>query len=459
MPTASLNDIAEAPNTAHVEDIVEHPPSDLENFGKGIASKLSPLSIVKGTMDTAKAVYEHPIDTAMSVLAHPYFALGRAKDALMAGKIDEAHAHIQSAIDPTGFLTEDDMVKAATPGQRAEGFGGLVGTGLSALLTAKAPGLLKSGAAKALDALPETTAAEREAVGILSPRTKNVLAVAQRAKDVRNALAKTAEAPAPTPARATTAPPPAPVEPPPLPASSELQDFVKKLGFESYERAPEKVQQMADQAIQARSLTAKTPFPAESAEAPAPPVEAPISITPSKTVNQLIDEELAAKRAAAAPAPAAQVTPVSPLAAAPTVSEAPAAYLNQETSGLQIPQEVNARQAVGAKLAEHLKNAGITSGDVAAIKRAGPATEELFWDNLGQAHKPGYNPSPETRLVIERELAGPKPIGGTPTVAEPEPIPAALAKNPKALAIAKALRESMLQGDTLGDAMKSIGKR
>lgn len=271
MPTARLDDIASG-NVAHLDDIVGHDqpsadqPSDISNFVKGAASKLNPINMVSGAIDSAKAAYEHPIDSALAVLAHPYQALSRAKDALKAGNYEEAAAHVASALDPTGFATEDSAVKTATPGQRAEGLGELMGTGLSAYLGEKLPELAKihgPEAARAIAAkLPETTPVQRELIGLVSPRAKNALSLANRVKDAMDT--------------ANTAPKRIPEPPSALSNAATVQPKVPTFQDLPEASAPIAEQAPAASAAQPPSVTPRTPQFQDLPEVPQRPVAVPV---------------------------------------------------------------------------------------------------------------------------------------------------------------------------------------
>lgn len=160
------------------------------DFAEGAWSKLNPVNMLKGMADTVQAGYQHPIDTALSVLAHPYKALMRAKNALQAGKPEEAAAEVVSALNPTGFATEDSAVKAATPGHRAEGLGELIGTGLGAYLGAKSPDIAASvgNAVKAAPgvvvragaAVPPIPGAVVDAAGVAVPQAAHAMRLVNR---------------------------------------------------------------------------------------------------------------------------------------------------------------------------------------------------------------------------------------------------------------------------------------
>jgi hypothetical protein len=171
---------------SEVQDVSAHPAlAALSDVAAGAWSKLNPIEMVKGVADTAKAAYAHPLDTAMSVLAHPYLALKRAKDALEAGKPEEAAAHISSALDPTGFATENSQVKMATPGQRATGLGEMIGAGLGAYVGAKVPDVAAAGmeAAKSIGAAVDPAVA-KDVLGLVSPRAAHAAAAAGKLRDI-----------------------------------------------------------------------------------------------------------------------------------------------------------------------------------------------------------------------------------------------------------------------------------
>lgn len=109
-------------------------PSTAQNFGSGFLEGVNPFRGV----DT---LLEHPLETigntAKEVFLHPYMAAGRAYEAAKEGRPEEAAAHLGNALMPAGFATEEAETKAATPGQRAEGYGQLLGQLTQAGLMAK----------------------------------------------------------------------------------------------------------------------------------------------------------------------------------------------------------------------------------------------------------------------------------------------------------------------------------
>ena len=206
-----------------------HPVLDaVKDFASGAWSKLSPVQILKGMADTVEAAAADPAGTAKNfgkeVLAHPIMAMGRAIDAAKQGNIEEALAHFDSALSPTGFMTEASQVKAATPGQRATGFGELVGTGANAYLTAKLPEFPKAAAnaaGKVLDVVPEAVGdkALQAGAGVISPRAKNIMIALDKMKQARAAYQEANV----SAARPASTPPPLPAQPPPIPLPASRQ--------------------------------------------------------------------------------------------------------------------------------------------------------------------------------------------------------------------------------------------
>lgn len=151
-----------------------------------------------------------------------------------------------------------------------------------------------------------------------------------------------------------------------------------------------------------------------------------------------------------APPASGPVTPVRPpLQAAP-----PAAYMDTESSGLGVPQLIANRARTAGNIARKLGEQGITDADLDALENH-PAAYKAFWENAGQLHREGYVPSKDTVTAVKDLLKTGKPtLVKTPAQLVPEPeIPAYLARNPKALAAARALRSS-----SIGDLMQQTGK-
>jgi hypothetical protein len=118
------------------------------DLARGALSKVNPLNMYSGAMDTLKAIREKPLDVAKELFLHPFMAIGRGVDALKAGKPEEAAAHFSSALlDPPGASNEDSRVKMATPGERATGVGEMLGTGAASYAGGRLPEVVPAPAA------------------------------------------------------------------------------------------------------------------------------------------------------------------------------------------------------------------------------------------------------------------------------------------------------------------------
>jgi len=190
-----------------------------KDLATGAWSKLNPMNMLSGLGDMA----QHPIETAMHVLGAQYYSLQKAKDAYMAGKPEEAAIHLAHALEPAGFATEESEVKASTPGTRAEGIGELLGTGLGAYLSAKAPEIAQGAASAVKKLATASPTLAPSALGIISPRAGYIARFAQGlAKLYGESTDEASSAAQPPPSAAEpavnpNAPPPLPAQPPPLP--------------------------------------------------------------------------------------------------------------------------------------------------------------------------------------------------------------------------------------------------
>ncbi len=143
-----------------------------------------------------------------------------------------------------------------------------------------------------------------------------------------------------------------------------------------------------------------------------------------------------------------------------------------ETTGLQIPQEANARAAIVDKLAQHFHDAGVTAADLDAVAK-NPEAHKLFWDNASQlpglSKQAHYSASDATIQGTREALARLEGAGSpakAPVEPTPEPLPEALrpkpgdsvaisAKKAKAATIAQQLAEELMKSEetTAGDMM------
>jgi hypothetical protein len=127
---------------------------------------------------------------------------------------------------------------------------------------------------------------------------------------------------------------------------------------------------------------------------------------------------------------------------------APAAFMDSEATGVQIPQVANARAAVADAMAKHFYDYGITGEQIAALEANKPAWRS-FWDQAGQipgvSKQKNYRPSAETIDAVRDRLGEMEKGGGpkNPAVEPPSQPTGPLAANPKARAIAEQLAEEM----------------
>jgi hypothetical protein len=310
--------------------------------------------------DTLEGLYKDPAGTAghfaKEVLAHPYAAIARGVEAAKAGKYEEAAAHFNNILEPAGFLTEGSEVKAATPGKRAEGYGELLGTGLNAYLSAKAPDIASG--------IKDKVSAGKELVSQVLDHPKVQAAI----KDVAVELAKE------VPGVKTTI------------KAGKVASAAKEVYDD----------------IRGAKATSGVPVAAAPPPLPAEPPQIPKS---------------------------------EPAAAPPSESTAPpAAYMDTETTGLQVPRHMANRAAMAQRFVDKL-------GGTQNLP-----TNESEWVRL--ANDLGERvPSPETRAQIEfglnRRMVTKTETPGSIEVTEP-----AVAKNPKALKIAQQLQEEMRRSGT-----------
>jgi hypothetical protein len=87
----------------------------------------------------------------------------------------------------------------------------------------------------------------------------------------------------------------------------------------------------------------------------------------------------------------------------------PKAFLDDQSTGVQVAKEQGNRTAVASGLAKYFADNGITSDQIDALKKADPDAHNLFWNNAGRAavelgisKQPHYVPSPDT---IDRTMA------------------------------------------------------
>lgn len=201
---------------------------------------------------------------------------------------------------------------------------------------------------------------------------------------------------------------------------------------------------------------------------PTPPAEPPVvtSAPPEQPIAPPVEAPPA--ESPAPPAPPAQPPAVYGIRQAaqalgdrmanPPEVPIPKSMLDNETTGVQIPQMVSNRSGVASRIADYLHENGITLKDIEAAKED-PTAHNLFWNNVGripgiskQAH---YVPSAET---IDATLDTLKGLEKAKKTAPTETAPATgpLANNPKALEIAKQMASAM--GEEEPKPLQSVPK-
>ena len=103
------------------------------------------------------------------------------------------------------------------------------------------------------------------------------------------------------------------------------------------------------------------------------------------------------------------VTPVTPVTGVPKLDTAPSAYLDTESTGLQVPQEASARANVAGNLATHLHESGITLDALKRLEGRSQVEQDQFWKAAG--NQPGvskqanYQPSMKTIEAAKQALS------------------------------------------------------
>lgn len=417
----------------------------------GAASKLNPMTKLKGIADTLESLYNDPVGTLQNfgteVLAHPYSAFVRGVDAAKAGKPEEAMAHFTNAMEPAGFMTEGSEVKAATPGQRARGVGEMLGTGVDALISAKLPeiaGAVKDKAKAAIANIPEVSPETRDLIGVASPRLKNLLGVSQK---LRDAAQESAPPPVPTSAPAT--------EPPPLPSPS-LDEVAKGLGAKSFASATESQKAMAQAAWnkihQPTPVTAAPSAPEVSAvpasrqlaAAPSPPI---VTAPPENTSGVIPGwKPTVLEREPVAPVPdPVKATPVVETSQPVESKAPPSAWLppeeldNAKTTGLPVERHMANRAAMSDRIAEKM-------GTTANLPTN--QSEWARWAAENDEKMPSLGTQAQAEFKLNRRM-----VTKTETTGTEASTPSAVSRNPKALKIAQKLQAEM---ESSGTATKEV---
>ncbi len=415
------------------------------SFASGFGQGINPFH---GMLETLDALQKDPVGTvksgALNILAHPYMAMARAYDAAKAGKPEEAAVHLASAFDPTGAQTEEAAVKTATPGQRLEGVGQLVGQGAGALLTAKVPGIAKTVASKAIDLVPDIVhdPAAQAATGVISPRAKNAMQVVSKIKKARDAYQEASaavaeEAPSEAAAR------------PILDQIAQTPGYGDK-PFDKLTPAEQAhVRSIADSIEGKKPPALPPPGPkvVETGEPPYVPPQRPSVNTngaplrpPLATPEPPVPEQ----------PPVPRGTPAGPVRP-PLAQQAPEAFRNPETTGLQGPRAAN-RANVAQKIGQKIVDLGITNDQLDTLV-AHPKEAATFWEAIGKVHKSGYVPSTDTIDAVRDFVKAAQPKVA-PNVTSITDIPEHLKNNPAALKAAKAMLKAHVA--SIGDLMKEV---
>ena len=426
---------------AHSSAEESHPILDAaKSFGSGFAQGVNPFH---GFLDTIDALQRDPVGTvksgALNLLAHPYMAMARAWDAAKEGKAEEAAAHVQSALmDPTGQL-EEAMVKSATPGQRLEGAGQLLGQGTLAMAGAKSAPKVATVATAAKEVLATPAGAEL-AGAALGGAAGHAIGEGFGGAYVGRQIGKLL-------ARKLTQEPEAA---PPPPTEAQARPLLDKIASNpDYGGKPfDKLSAAEQDAVRsiADSIEGKKPPPL-----PGPgPLKQPVDIG-----------ETQAEPKAAKPRTRGPVMP--PLAEkAPPVPEQPPEAPGQPAGPVRAPINTAARPYLGGeeapnaveaanraaasdKIATALIKAGITDEHLAQVEALPASAARQFWEAAGASNKPGYVPSAATidsirDLVKAREAKGPQLVV-TPKAG---PLPKALQGKPAStIKLATALADLM----------------
>lgn len=161
---------------------------------------------------------------------------------------------------------------------------------------------------------------------------------------------------------------------------------------------------------------APVPVAPTAAVTPAVPIE-PYDPMPVRLADAAFKRALTEKKAAPVEAPVAApaVEPEGPLYTVPD-APIPKAWLNMETTGLQIPQEQHFRTDLSRKVARKLVNEGMRAKDLMDMRKADPAAYKDLLDEsvklISKQAKKGkdYSPSPDTqaRIMVEMRKIQPK---------------------------------------------------
>lgn len=248
-------------------------------------------------------------------------------------------------------------------------------------------------------------------------------------------LAQGAPAPTATPVVALAVP----TTPQGTPELVSLDAIAKGMNGKIFSELSPEAKAMAQHAydeIHAGPTHVATPAPTPSAE-PQPsttPIPAPEPESPNAGLPIEQPQPPETTTAQSSPSNEGEKEAVAP------DSTIPEAY-NTEGSGLQVPQQVNARDAIAQKAAHHIFQTGIKGDQISALA---PTDQKLFWDNLSQleglskqSHYSMSQPTIDATLdhlkTLENSGLPPFKQGGV------APLPEALKDNPRALEIAQQL--------------------
>jgi len=193
----------------------------------------------------------------------------------------------------------------------------------------------------------------------------------------------------------------------------------------------------------------QTPEAPSAPPAPQPPVSAPPSVKP-RTQSQIIDDELAAgidpRTGQPKTGPLAQQSqpnpPPPPPLPQPIVTgkgpKPPAAFLDDQSTGIQNEFHSANSSAVANRIAQYLHKNGVKSAELNSLAKLDPPAYSALWDKAGQipgvSNQAGYAPSFETQqralFELQRlEVSGRLARKLAPPPSAPPKIPAKISGN------------------------------
>lgn len=129
-----------------VEEKQKEKPGPVQTFGRAAISRLNPINMFTGAVDTATRFADDPIGTMADM--GPLGSAKRAYESVRAGDWPAAGAHVMAAVTPGGFMAEPSATKVAQ-GNVAEGLGEMTGDAVGALIGSRVPGMIGKAASGA----------------------------------------------------------------------------------------------------------------------------------------------------------------------------------------------------------------------------------------------------------------------------------------------------------------------